>query len=201
MAVDSAKNSAAPLDAEKARLRACARQVRNAISEQQRRATAEQVAAAGLPYSFSEPGIVAGYFPTPREFDCLPLLARLACDGWIVALPAIAGDCPLIFRRWNTGEPLIKGPRNIMEPAGGEIVRPTVLIVPMLAFDATGARLGYGGGHYDRTLEALRRDGPVAAIGLAFDEQEMAQLPTGPHDQRLDVILTPSGARRLEERA
>jgi 5-formyltetrahydrofolate cyclo-ligase len=201
MAADSANKPAAPLDAEKAQFRARAREIRNAISEQQRRADGEKVAAAGLPHNFADPGIVGGYFPTPREFDCLPLLAHLGAEGWTVALPAIAGDGPLVFRRWTSGESLIKGPRSIMEPAGGEIVRPSVLIIPMLAFDATGARLGYGGGHYDRTLEALRRDGTVTAIGLAFDEQEMAQLPTGPHDQRLDVILTPSGARRLEEQA
>jgi 5-formyltetrahydrofolate cyclo-ligase len=197
MAAENAFDPTADLDAEKARLRQCARDVRNAIPPKQRKAAAELVEAAGLPSAIGGPGIVAGYFPTPREFDCLPLLQRLARDGWTVTLPAVAGDVPLVFRRWSTGEALIKGPRSIMEPAGGEILRPDVLIMPLLAFDRAGARLGYGGGHYDRTLQALRAEGPIIAIGLAFDEQEMAQLPADAHDQRLDYILTPSGARRF----
>jgi 5-formyltetrahydrofolate cyclo-ligase len=197
MAAENASYPIADLDAEKARLRQCARDVRNAIPSQQRQVTAELVAASGLPSEISSPGVVAGYYPTPREFDCLPLLHRLSEDGWTVTLPAIIGDVPLVFRRWSTGEALIKGQRGIMEPAGGEILRPSLLIMPLLAFDATGARLGYGGGHYDRTLQALRADGPILAVGLAFDEQEMAQLPIDAHDQRLDYILTPSGARRF----
>jgi 5-formyltetrahydrofolate cyclo-ligase len=199
MAADSDLPPADPLDAEKADLRRRARVIRNAISPEQRRSDAERVAALGLSPSFAAPGILAGYYPTPREFDCLPLLQRLEGDGWTVALPTITGDAPLVFRRWRSGEALIKGPRAMMEPASGEILRPALLFVPLLAFDARGGRLGYGGGHYDRTLEALRREGPAVAIGLAFDEQEMSKLPLGGHDQRLDWILTPSGARRLNE--
>ena len=199
MAPDSTPSITDPLDAEKAGLRRRARLVRNAISSEQRRADAERVAQTGLPEGISGPGVLSGYFPTPREFDPLPLLQRLATDGWTLALPAIVGDAPLVFRRWTFGEPLIPGQRGIMEPASGEILRPAVLLIPLLAFDGRGARLGYGGGHYDRTLEALRREDSVTAIGLAFDSQEMPHLPLGPYDQRLDYILTPSGARRFTE--
>jgi 5-formyltetrahydrofolate cyclo-ligase len=198
MASSDISASPDPLDAQKHELRRRARAIRNAISPEQRAADAARVADAGLPASLGAPGILAAYYPTAREFDPLPLLARLAGEGWTLALPVVTGDAPLIFRRWSLGAPLTRGQRGIMEPEGGETLRPALLLVPLLAFDARGYRLGYGGGHYDRTLEALRRDGPATALGLAFDEQEMAQLHVGPHDQRLDWILTPSGARRFE---
>ncbi len=186
-----------PLAARKADLRERARAVRGAISPGQRSADAARLAATGLPEGTGPADVVSGYYPTPKEFDPLPLLARLAAEGWTVTLPFIVGEVPLLFRRWQPGDPLRRGPRAIMEPISGEILTPRVLLVPLLAFDTRGARLGYGGGHYDRTLDALRRTGPVLGIGLAFDEQEMPELPIGPHDQRLDIILTPSGARRF----
>lgn len=186
-----------PLDARKTALRDGARLARNAISTDQRAADAERMARLPLPFIGAAPGIVGGYYPTPREFDCLPLLHRLSDEGWTLALPVVVGDAPLVFRRWRFGDPLTRGQRGMMQPAGGEPVRPALLLIPLLAFDAAGTRLGYGGGHYDRTLEALRRDGPILAVGVAFAAQEVAQLPTGPHDQRLDWMLTPSGAKRF----
>ena len=80
-------------------------------------------------------------------------------------------------------------------PAEGAWIEPEVLIVPLLAFDARGYRLGYGGGFYDRTLEGLRARGPVLAVGFAFDAQEVAEVPTEPTDQRLDAVVTESGVR------
>ena len=199
MASDTEPSLPDPFDAEKLALRDRARLARNAIAPEIRRSAAERVAERGLSDIAARPGIVGGYHPTAKEFDCLPLLARLEREGWAVTLPVITGEAPLLFRRWRPGDPLRKGQRAILEPVSGEILRPGFLLVPLLAFDAGGARLGYGGGHYDRTLEALRRDGPVLAIGLAFEAQEMAQLPVSPHDQRLDLILTPSGVRRFDQ--
>ena len=199
MASDSIPPISDPLAAEKIELRRRARLVRNAIPPDQRKAAAEQVAEFGLPDEAGDPGVISGYYPTTREFDPLPLLGRLAAQGWTLTLPAIVGEAPLMFRRWRPGEPLRQGERAIMEPVSGDVLTPRLLLVPLLAFDAQGARLGYGGGHYDRTLAALRRDNSIIAIGLAFDEQEVSELPIGPHDQRLDFILTPSGARRFTE--
>jgi 5-formyltetrahydrofolate cyclo-ligase len=187
-----------PLAAQKDELRRRARLVRNAIPPERRAADAQRVADADLQASLGAPGILAAYYPTAKEFDPLPLLRRLTGEGWMLALPVVTGEAPLVFRRWSLGAPLTRGQRGMMEPDGGEILRPALLLGPLLAFDARGYRLGYGGGHYDRTLEALRRDGPAVALGLAFDEQEVAQLHVGPHDQRLDWVLTPSGARRFE---
>jgi 5-formyltetrahydrofolate cyclo-ligase len=186
-----------PLDAAKSEWRESARALRNAIPPEQRLRDAARVAELGLP-TLDAPRILGGYYPTIREFDPLPLLERLAEQSWAIALPVVMGDAPLIFRRWRAPDPLKRGQRGIMEPVAGEIVLPALLLVPLLAFDARGYRLGYGGGHYDRTLEKLRRDGSAIAVGLAFDEQEVAQLPIGPHDQPLDWVLTPSGARRFE---
>jgi 5-formyltetrahydrofolate cyclo-ligase len=201
MAPDPASLPPNSRDSDKVELRRQARLVRNAISPEERASGAERVAVLGLPSFVGEPGILGAYYPTPREFDPLPLIARFAQEGWTVTLPVITGDAPLQFRRWHSGEPLVRGPRGIMEPAAGDILRPALLLVPLLAFDARGARLGYGGGHYDRTLEALRGDGaPVIAIGLAFDAQEMPQLPVDHYDQRLDGILTPSGARPFDNK-
>jgi 5-formyltetrahydrofolate cyclo-ligase len=100
---------------------------------------------------------------------------------------------PLIFREWSFSTPLETGPLGIPHLSAGPEVIPRVLIVPLLAFDLRGYRLGQGGGHYDRTLAALRQNHAITAIGLAFDEQEVAEVPLGPYDQPLDWILTPSG--------
>jgi 5-formyltetrahydrofolate cyclo-ligase len=129
----------------------------------------------------------------------MPLLRRVAAEGWTLALPVVAGPAPLRFRTWTFGAPLQSGPFGIPEPEDGPLAAPDVLLVPLLAFDRHGYRLGYGGGHYDRTLAELRAQGGVTAIGLAFDAQEVAQVPICPYDERLDWILTPSGAKSAKD--
>ncbi len=177
-------------------MREAARALRDAIPEAERRAAAERVAAAGLHFLEARPGAAAAYFPVRGEFDCVPLIGRLAAEGWLTALPVTADSGPLAFHAWAPGAALREGRFRVPEPAGGAPVTPTVLFVPLLAFDARGRRLGYGRGHYDRTLAALRHIGDVIAIGLAFDTQEVAEIPAEQHDERLDWMLTPSGARR-----
>jgi 5-formyltetrahydrofolate cyclo-ligase len=143
--------------------------------------------------------VVSGFLPYQTEIDVRPLLARLAASGLVTALPVVTGRGePLIFRAWRPGEPIQPGAWNIPVPrtTAAEVV-PDVLLVPMLAFDSGGFRLGYGGGFYDRTLEKLRRDKPVIAVGVAYAGQEVHQVPRGPHDQPLDWILTETGACRV----
>ena len=86
-----------------------------------------------------------------------------------------------------------EGPFGAMIPAAGGWIVPEILIVPLVAFDRKGGRLGYGGGFYDRTLAELRASGPVLAIGFAFAAQEAEDLPLEPTDQPLDLIVTEAG--------
>ena len=135
------------------------------------------------------------YHPVSSELDTLPLAHFLSRAGCRLSLPVVRGRTePLTFRPWNINERLVVGQYNIKVPVDrGLSVAPDLLMVPLLAFDDKGHRLGYGGGYYDRTLERLRAEKPVLAVGLAHDFQQVAPLPVHAHDQRLDHIATPAG--------
>jgi 5-formyltetrahydrofolate cyclo-ligase len=141
-----------------------------------------------------EPGfaVISGFFPYQSEIDVRALLGRLASEGWTPSLPVILGKGrPLTFRRWYPGEATISGLWNIPRPLDASpIVEPDVLLVPMLAFDRTGYRLGYGGGFYDRTLADLKTSKSVVAIGVAYAAQEVDSVPHGPYDEPMDYIMT-----------
>lgn len=136
--------------------------------------------------------IVAGFWPMGTEIDIRPLLLALAGRGHVLALPETpARGRPLVFRRWRFGQPLRRGPLGTRQPAReAEALRPDWLLVPLLAFDRSGGRLGYGGGYYDRTLAGL--PGAVA-IGCAHAVQEVPEVPVGPEDVRLPRIATDRG--------
>jgi 5-formyltetrahydrofolate cyclo-ligase len=129
------------------------------------------------------------------EISPLPLLRRLADAGASLALPAVTGrGQPLVMRAWSFGAPLNPGVWGIREPpADAPELYPDILIVPLLAFDRRGYRLGYGGGYYDRTIARLRAMKPVTAVGIAFAAQQIDELPTTPRDERLDLVLTEGG--------
>lgn len=131
---------------------------------------------------------LAGYMPIRTEIDPLPAMARFAGP---VGVPVIVAEgAPLAFHLWTPGCAMVSGPFGAAIPAQGEEMTPSVLIVPMLAFDRRGFRLGYGGGFYDRTLARLRATHKVTAIGFAYAAQEAAEVPTEPTDQPLDLIVT-----------
>ncbi len=133
---------------------------------------------------------LSGFMPIRTEIDPLPAMAEAAAHG-PVGVPVItAKGQPLQFARWEPGCPMIEGPFGARIPETRELLEPEVLIVPLLAFDRNGGRLGYGGGFYDRTLERLRAARPTLAIGFAFSVQEMADLPLDATDQPLDLIVT-----------
>ena len=122
--------------------------------------------------------VVAGYEPMGAEIDPRPLLARLTARGATLVLPVVTSpERPLTFRRTD----------------GAGEAAPDLIIAPLLAFDRAGGRLGQGGGHYDRTIQRLRAGSKVFVIGLAYAGQEIDAVPTEPHDQRLDAILTEIG--------
>lgn len=136
--------------------------------------------------------IVSGYWPIGSELDVLPLLRRFSEVGHVCALPVGEGrGRPLRFRAWRPDTAMVEAEYGIMVPApDGPWVTPSVLLVPLLAFDRAGYRLGYGAGYYDRTLAELRAERPVLAVGVAFAAQEMDAVPRDCYDQRLDWIVT-----------
>ena len=142
---------------------------------------------------------ISGFWPIRDEIDPRPLLRALDERGCVCALPAIvAMDQPLEFRRWQPGDALVRGRFGTSEPAAdAEIVTPAMLLVPLLAFDRRGNRLGYGAGFYDRSIASLRRAGPAVAIGLAFAGQEVDNVPHDPADVPLDWLITETGALRV----
>jgi 5-formyltetrahydrofolate cyclo-ligase len=148
-----------------------------------------------------EPRLIAGYRALGGEIDPEPLLMRLVAAGLPLCLPVAAerSEEGLWFRLWRPQEPLVRGPFGAQEPAAAApLVVPDLVLTPLLAFDRRGGRLGRGGGYYDRTLERLGAAG-VWAVGLAFAEQEVEDVPLEPHDIRLDGVLTEQGAVALTE--
>lgn len=131
--------------------------------------------------------VIAAYYPLGDEISPLPLFDALRSDDYAVALPVTSGrDAALTFRRFDAGDALQKSAFGVAEPLAGPAVRPDLILVPLLAFDARGHRLGYGAGHYDRTLAELA----VPAVGLAFDFQREEALPAEAHDRALDCVVT-----------
>lgn len=136
--------------------------------------------------------MLAGYWPMGTEMDVRPALVALDRIGVVISLPEVAAkDRPLRFRAWRPDEPLVEGDHGTFHPLNeAPLMRPDVVLVPMLAFDRRGYRVGWGGGYYDRTLELLRKTGNCTAIGVAYSGQEVDEVPTDAYDQRLDWIIT-----------
>jgi len=158
-----------------------------------------RVALVDLP-AMAPGAAVSGYCPMGDEADPLPLLKALAARGHPTGLPVTpAARAPLIFRRWTPGEALVQARFGLSEPPPtAEVIEPSILLVPLLAFDRTGHRLGYGAGYYDRTLEKLRASRTILAVGIAYAGQEVDEVGAGPHDQKLDWVVTERGVRRFE---
>jgi 5-formyltetrahydrofolate cyclo-ligase len=180
------------LPASKADLRAAALAARDALGSEQRAAASRAIAMRGLPVEVRPGIVIAGYSPIRSEIDPAPLMRRLAADGARLALPVVASrGQSLRFRVWFPEDRLMRGPLGILEPSPGRAeVTPDIVLVPLAAFDSAGHRIGYGAGHYDRTLAQLRRSRAISAIGLAFSAQQVAAVPALEHDVALDYVLT-----------
>lgn len=141
----------------------------------------------------SETGeVVSVYWPIRSELNTRPLLEILAAEKIATALPVMtAVKRPLIFRAFAPGDDLVKGPFGLSEPAETQpSFDPDIVFSPLAAFDRKGYRLGYGGGIYDATLSQLRAKKRIVAVGVAYACQETDSVPTEPHDQKLDFLLT-----------
>ncbi len=164
-------------------------------------AAGDALAAQGLAFLIQQaaPGTVSGFVAIRDEINPLPLLTVLHAAAWRLALPAMVGKAqPLEMRAWAPGDPLAATTWGIQEPLpSAGVIDPDIVLVPLLAFDLAGHRLGYGGGFYDRTLAGLRAKKPIIAVGLAYDEQRVDALPHAEYDQPLDWVLTPSGPYKV----
>ncbi len=139
--------------------------------------------------------VVAGYMPIRDELSPRPLMDRLALAGAALCLPRLEPGGGMSFRLWEPGEPLVEGPFGLSEPPDtAPLAAPSLVLVPALGFDASGTRLGYGQGHYDKALERLRSKGRAFACVIAYKAQMMDDLPCEAHDQPLDWAVTEQGS-------
>jgi 5-formyltetrahydrofolate cyclo-ligase len=141
------------------------------------------------------PRRIAAYVAMRSEADPMPIVEAAHRLGAEIALPVIAPGASLVFRRYEPGHVLIPGGFGTMIPVEtAPVLVPDLIIVPVVGFDTAGARLGYGKGHYDRTIAALRAQGlRPPLIGIAYSVQEVDTIPHEPHDVRLDLIVTENG--------
>jgi 5-formyltetrahydrofolate cyclo-ligase len=149
----------------------------------------------GVPLNASQ--IVALYWPIRDEIDCKPLLTALMDSGQPVCLPVVLGDGePLELRLWEQGQPLYPSGFGTLAPSeSAPVVEPDVVVIPLLAFDKLGTRLGYGKGYYDRTLAGLSKK-PLL-VGYAFSGQELDFIPREGHDMPLDILVTEASVRKF----
>jgi len=144
----------------------------------------------------------AGYANLPGELNLFPSLEEIAEAGRITALPVADNDSSALkFRLWAPGDPLEKGAHGTRQPLSSmPLIEPDIVLVPLVAFDKAGGRLGMGLGYYDRTLYELKKIKKIAAYGIGFDGQEVDNIPKGPMDQLLHGIFTPTRYVEIEHR-
>jgi 5-formyltetrahydrofolate cyclo-ligase len=181
-----------PMSEEKSAIRRDAVARRDALPAEDRARAAEAIAVRPFPVPVPTGAIVSGFMPLKSEISPLPLLRKLAAAGARLALPAIdRRGRPLIMRAYAIGDALASGQWGIREPTPEAAeVAPDILLVPLLAFDRSGNRIGYGAGYYDMTIAKFRAVKPVMAVGIAYAAQEIAAVPVTPRDARLDLVLT-----------
>jgi 5-formyltetrahydrofolate cyclo-ligase len=166
---------------------------RKALPSETRSRLTERLIQEGLRLArLWTPSVVSAFHPIREEPDALALLGALADDGFATALPVVVGrGAHLTFRLWRPGAPTALGGMGIPEPVEtAPAVDPDLLFVPLACFDRRGHRIGYGAGYYDRSLERLRAEKKVHAVGVAYGVCEVAAVPYEAHDQRLDAIVT-----------
>jgi 5,10-methenyltetrahydrofolate synthetase len=138
------------------------------------------------------PACLAFCAPINNEFDARPLAAELIAQGWRAAMPVVVAiDAPMTFHAWTPDAAMTNDRYGIPIPSSGENVAPDIVLLPLVAFDDAGFRLGYGGGYFDRTLAALVPR-PIA-IGVGFELARTASIRPQPHDLPLDLIVTEAG--------
>ena len=135
--------------------------------------------------------VVAGYWPIKAELDVLVILRELLRKGHPCALPHVTGEgAPLLFRQWDENMTMTTGKYGVHEPSSNVTLMPDIILVPVLAFDAKGNRLGYGAGFYDRTIARLKKQKNILTVGLAYEMQLYGGLPVEENDVKMDMVIT-----------
>jgi 5-formyltetrahydrofolate cyclo-ligase len=174
--------------------------LRDRITAEQRLEKSLAIAACGAPAISVAPGeVVSGFFPIRSEPDIRPLMSHLAARGARLCLPVVIDRTTILFRALVPGAPLVDTGFGTCGPGPeAAVLEPDLMLVPLAAFDRAGHRIGYGAGHYDRAIARARAQGhPPRLIGIAFDCQEVPNVPFEPHDVPLEAVITESGWRQL----
>jgi 5-formyltetrahydrofolate cyclo-ligase len=186
----------------KQELRAEAFRRRKEAFERHGAEASRKIAAQGLDFLGVKPdSVVSGFAAIRDEINPAPIMTWLQAEGFRLALPVMQGKGkPLLMRSWSPGDAMAPAMWGIAEPTEDKpVLEPDVVLVPLLAFDSRGYRLGYGGGFYDRTLSRLRKLKRIVAVGLAYDEQKVDVVPAESYDEKLDWVLTPSGPQQCKD--
>lgn len=192
LAMTSAKDS-------KKLLRSQALARRDSLDPAWRAMMSKHMAAAADRIALNPGAIVSGFWPIRTEVDVRPMMLALGERGARLCLPAILDRTTIVFREMVADAPLVDmGFGTHGPPGSAEVLDPSVMLVPLAAFDARGHRIGYGAGYYDRAIARLNAAGSAPRlIGIAFDCQEVERVPDEPHDVVIPEILTESGLRRF----
>jgi 5-formyltetrahydrofolate cyclo-ligase len=187
------------IEAEKALLRRTARSRREALSPEFRAEASKSISFQFFDkVAFGPEDAIAGYWRIRDEVDCQPILVRLMDSAQTVILPVVTGAAePLQFRIWGADAPLYEAGFGTLAPSDlAPRAEPDLILMPLLGYDRTGTRLGYGGGYYDRTLAAMTKR-PML-VGLDFSAQALDHIPREAHDIPLDAVVTESGVEFFE---
>ena len=134
--------------------------------------------------------IIGGYYPYNYEIDVIKILEQFEKKNYQISLPKIKKNSQMDFFQWSLTDPLTVNKYGIPEPTSNKILQPSILLVPLIAFDKDLNRLGYGGGFYDRYIKKVKRNKKIITIGLAYSFQKIKKIPTNKYDIKLDFVLT-----------
>ena len=134
--------------------------------------------------------VVGGYYPYNYEVDVIKILVELEKQKYRISLPKIKKNSQMDFFCWSIKDALSINKFGIPEPTSGKKIIPSILLVPLVAFDKNLNRVGYGGGFYDRYIKKIKKNKKVITIGLAYSFQKIRKVPTNQYDMNLDYIVT-----------
>ena len=133
---------------------------------------------------------VGGYYPYNYEIDAIDILKKFEKKNYQISLPKIKKNFQMDFFLWSTKDPLEINKYGIPEPCSNKMIYPSILLVPLVAFDRNNNRIGYGGGFYDRYINKIKKNKKIITIGLAYSFQEVKKIKINRHDIKLDFIVT-----------